>query len=455
MNTSVLLINANRCQVPYPVFPLGMAHVAAALRQAGYTVHLFDVQFDDVATLPGVISTTRPTFVGLSLRNIDDVRIDNTRFFGRDLLPLVATIRAACTAPIILGGSAFALFPEKLMHESRADYGIAGEGDSSLILLLQQLSLGMSLEGVPGLYYRQKNSLIVNSRSHLSPEKISHPQLNQAFAQYYIKQSSMLNIQTQRGCHFNCIYCTYPLIEGAIIRHRRAGEVVDEIEQIIQAGARYFFIVDSVFNTTANHAAAICTEIVRRNLAIEWGCFLRPCGLTKDLVELMARAGLKHVEFGTESFCDSVLTAYGKNFTFEDILISSELCRFQKIHYAHFLIAGGPTETEATLRLGFVNSRKLIKTAIFPFVGMRIYYNTPLYHLAVAEKVIGPEQDIFDPVFYVSPAISKTRIVEVLEQFAKEAPNWIIRDTTPDQQRVVDSLRLKGVVGPLWEFLAR
>jgi len=36
MGSKILLISANRCTTPDPVFPLGLAHVNAALRQAGH-----------------------------------------------------------------------------------------------------------------------------------------------------------------------------------------------------------------------------------------------------------------------------------------------------------------------------------------------------------------------------------------------------------------------------------
>ena len=86
--------------------------------------------------------------------------------------------------------------------------------------------------------------------------------------------------------------------------------------------------------------------MLRRNVKISWGCFLRPQGLTPELMKLMARAGLAHIEFGSDSFCDEVLAAYQKDFTFDDILHSSELASREKVDFCHFLICGGPGETQ-------------------------------------------------------------------------------------------------------------
>ena len=66
-------------------------------------------------------------------------------------------------------------------------------------------------------------------------------------------------------------------------------------------------------------------------------------------MKLMARAGLSHIEFGSDSFCDEVLAAYQKDFTFEDILHSSELARQENVDFCHFLICGRAGETRETL----------------------------------------------------------------------------------------------------------
>jgi hypothetical protein len=41
----VLLVNPNREHLPDPVFPLGLAYVAGALRQAGRDVSVADLSF--------------------------------------------------------------------------------------------------------------------------------------------------------------------------------------------------------------------------------------------------------------------------------------------------------------------------------------------------------------------------------------------------------------------------
>ena len=61
-------------------------------------------------------------------------------------------------------------------------------------------------------------------------------------------------------------------------------------------GARYA-VLDSVFNSSNQHVAEICEALLRRHVKMSWGCFLRPRGLTPELMKLMKRAGLTHIEF--------------------------------------------------------------------------------------------------------------------------------------------------------------
>ena len=192
-------------------------------------------------------------------------------------------------------------------------------------------------------------------------------------------------MQTQRGCGLRCCYCTYPVIEGRRHRRRPPELVAEEFEQLQRLGAKYVFIVDSIFNSSARHVTEVCEALLRRKVKLSWGCFLRPQGLTADLIKLMARAGLSHIEFGSDSFCDEVLAAYQKDFTFDDILRSSELARREHVDCCHFLICGGPGESRETLARSFANSQQLQGAVIMAVVGMRIYPGTHLFERAISE----------------------------------------------------------------------
>jgi radical SAM superfamily enzyme YgiQ (UPF0313 family) len=454
MPSRVLLISANRCTTPDPVFPLGLACLNAALRQAGHQTTWLD-RLVNLDRLPETLDRFRPDFVGISLRNIDDVLIRKQEKFFDELVSLKTNIRQHTNVPIILGGSGFSIFPEQLLEFSGADFGIAGEGETGLVKLIEALNHGGDFAGIPGLVYRQDGRILVNPAAPVPPDlDLAGTDLPAEVAGYYLAASSTLNLQTQRGCHFLCCYCTYPLIEGRNHRRRPPELVAADLARLQRHGAKFAFIVDSVFNSTPRHVTEICEAILRRGVKMSWGCFLRPQGLTAELMDLMERAGLTHVEFGTDSFSDTTLAAYQKHFTFEDVLISSELARQRKVEYCHFLISGGPGETEATLEEGFQNSLRLENTVIMAVVGMRIYPGTPLFTQAVAEERISPDAGLLMPEYYLAPGLTEEQVFARLQEFARRSPSWIVGDPVPGYLELIQRLRKRGVVGPLWSHLS-
>ncbi len=454
MAQKVLLFSVNQCSFPYPVFPLGISHLASALDGAGYETRVGDIQVESTG-IKETIKEFQPDYIGLSLRNIDNINSLDTDFYAPTLSEVAKKVRAVSCVPLILGGSGFSLFPEELLISAEADFGICGEGEAALLQLLECLGAKKEHEDIPGLVYHKNGGIRVNPKNSCDINRITKVYRSQNLVDYYTQKSGMLNIQTQRGCAYKCCYCTYPLIEGATFRCRSPQVVCDEIADVIASGARYFFIVDSVFNTFHEHVTRICEEILRRQLDIKWGCYLRPRGITQPMMDLMAHAGLSHIEFGTDSFCDSVLDTYGKQFRVEDVIQASECARNASVRYAHFLIIGGPGETEETIREGFKNAGLIKKSVFFPYVGMRLYPGTPLYEIALQEGVVTREKDLFEPYFYVTPHISHDDITRMLKEHGALQKNWIIGEVEPALQQVMVNLRKMGVVGPLWEFLVR
>ena len=454
MRRRVLLISANRCTMPDAVFPLGLAHLSAALRQAGHEVAWLDV-LTGLERLPEVLSAWRPDYIGISLRNVDDVLIRKQETFFGGVASLSAALRQQTRCPIILGGSGFSIFPEQLLRLTGADYGICGEGEAALVALLAALDNGGDLAPVPGLLFWQDGAIRVNAASAGTfGTELSEADRPAAITAHYLAAGGMLNVQTQRGCAFRCSYCTYPLIEGRRHRCRPPELVAAEFEQLERLGARYVFIVDSVFNSSLRHVTEVCEAILERRVKLAWGCFLRPQGLTADLLKLMARAGLAHVEFGSDSFCDEVLAACQKDFTFDDIAQASEAAREANVDFCHFLISGGPGETRETLEEGFRNSQRLKAGAIMALVGMRIYPGTALFERAVAEGRIRRDAELLAPTYYLAPGLTQEEVFAQIQRFAQCSPNWIVADPTPAYHSLVERLRRRGVLGPLWTYFA-
>jgi radical SAM superfamily enzyme YgiQ (UPF0313 family) len=452
MASRILLISINRYSKPEAVFPLGLAHINAALRRAGHDTRWIDFNIDS-QPLAAVLEEYHPHFVGVSVRNIDDVLIRKRETCFGGLNAITETVRRVNPCPVILGGCGYSIFPERLLELAQADYGIHGEGEESFPSLIAALAKGDDVTAIPGLVYRQGEGIVANPRpSWRGTEGLETQDRPAGVVNYYLKENGMLNVLSQRGCAHTCCYCTYPLIVGHVCRRRPPEIVAEEMAQLKQQGAKYVFIVDAVFNSSSRHVAETCEAILRRRLKIRWACFLRPQGLTAPLMDLMARAGLAHIEFGSDSFCDSVLEAYGKRLTFDDIRQSGELARANGVDHCHFLICGGPGETAETLETSYENSRHLNDAVIMAMVGMRIYPGTPLWERALEEGRIARDTDLLTPAYYLAPGLAEDEIFARLQQFSMRSPNWITGDPPPAYTRLVARLRGQGIVGPLWGY---
>lgn len=448
---SALLINPNSCIEPHPVFPIGLAFLQQSLQNQGIHVDIWDRLVDSEQALVDYINQGSHTLIGISIRNIDNVSMESPEDFIERMKTSLVPIFNNCQIPIVLGGAGFSIFPEELLRELGATYGLTGEGEHSLPLLINALHQGNTLDSIPGLWINQETHTLRTQPSYMNGGEIPTCFPDPVWLQKYKELGGIANVQTQRGCALNCCYCTYPVIEGKCYRLREPQDVAQELDHLEKHGVKYAFFVDSVFNTKTDHVQRVCEAILKRNLSIEWGCFLRPRNLDKPLLELMVQAGLTHIEFGTDSFSDPVLQSYGKSFRFNDIQNANSVCREVKVNHCHFLILGGPGETQDTLEETISHSRLLGDPIIFAVAGMRIYPNTPLHSL-LSKKIKLPEQ-LRKPEFYLSEDFSLNSIQTLIQNKTRSLPNWIMGDLPEEFANVAKRLRNKGVQGPLWEYL--
>jgi len=451
--TRVLLVNINRYDQPYPVYPLGLAYIEGALRSAGHQTRIWDV-LADTATLEKTVGEFKPDFIGLSLRNIDTVQCLNPHSFVPEMVECCQRLRAVTSAPLILGGSGFSIFPQELFALTGVDFGIAGEGEQPLVALLAALKDGTAPEKIPGVVCRKSDGSVATIPCRLASVFNSAPYHDPRVLQAYAQAGSLPGIQTQRGCPLKCCYCTYPVIEGRRSRFRSAEEIVDELRQMSTHGMRYAFFVDSVFNTKTSHVVETCEAMIRAKLDLQWECFLRPGGITRELLELMKRAGLRHIEFGSDSFSDTALTAYGKSFTFAEILEASRLANSVGVQYSHFLILGGPGETVATVEETLARAATLPAAFFFATIGMRIYPDTNLWRqLAPEQKGETAADYLVDPRFYIAPGLTAQGLHTRLLELQRTASNWIVGDPPVAFAQALTKLRQRGVRGPMREYV--
>ena len=267
----VLLVSANTETTPYPVYPLGIDYVAGAIDHR-HRVFVTDInETGETAAIAGRIRELAPDVIGISIRNIDNTDVKSPKTYIDRHRSLIADIRQISRAPIVLGGSGFTLFPGRLMAALQADYGIIGEGER-FSEFLDALENQADVSGLPGVIANpEPGAKTVSYPAPWQGEFARRFDPESPHVAYYLKKGGMLNIQTQRGCPFHCIYCTYPHIEGRRLR-TRSPQAVGRIARMLQdAGAGYLFVTDSVFNADFKHSMEVARAFQKARVTISWG----------------------------------------------------------------------------------------------------------------------------------------------------------------------------------------
>ena len=121
--------------------------------------------------------------------------------------------------------------------------------------------------------------------------------------------------------------------------------------------------------------------------------------------------------------------------------------------FCHSLLVGGPGETMETVQQTLDTILEMTPTAVICMVGIRVFPGTRLYHLAIEDGMIRPDQNLLEASFYLSPAI-QNEILPFLEHFSKDHPTWIFPGMNINMTRdLQEKLRRFGIKGPLWEYM--
>jgi radical SAM superfamily enzyme YgiQ (UPF0313 family) len=440
----LLMVSTNLTDDPYPVYPLGANVVASAVKNSGYDVKLIDLMVDGVNGLDEALIEFKPDYIAFSMRNVDNVNFNEPQSFISQYKTLIEKIKQNYSAPIILGGSAYTIFPTQFIEFLGADYGITGPGELSLPKLIAQLEQG-----------EPPQNPVINGEIDNSGENAYFLARENRLADFYLNKGGMLNIHTKRGCPHRCLYCSYPNLEGKHYIFRQPNAVVDEINYLqSKHKADFIFFTDSVFNDNDNQYLLIMEEMARRGISIPWTCYLRPASFDKDQIELMKRTGLHSIEWGTDCASDTTLAGMGKNFNWDDVRAANNLFAQYGIPGSHFIIFGGPGETPATVREGIKNLSELEFCVIFGGMGVRVFPNTGICELAKKMALFQDEPELFNrEIYYHSPEIDVDWLRQYLTESFKGKRNWIFPWAgVAEKNRFMHN---SGLRGSLWDLLLK
>ncbi len=455
----ILLTSSNTASHPYPVFPLGCAVVAKALKAAGHEVEIFDVMAETggdpslenigkaLEMLAERLRAFSPGMVGISIRNIDNVNIlEEETFLDIPKRMVEVAWSVLPRVPVVLGGSGFSIMPETMLERLGADYGVAGEGEHAVVELAAEIAAGKR----PPKGVRKSPPLGGDEGDGWRIVGAEYPG---DLLGFYTSKGSVAPVQTKRGCPNHCVYCSYPFLEGRAIRCRPPSEVVDEMRFLREErGADFVFFTDSVFNDAEGTYWRVVEEMERKSPEVPWTAFFQPSKeITPDIVERLSAAGLHSVELGVDAAADKSLKEMGKGFSFDLAKRCNDIFTDAGIAVANYFMMGGPGETRETIEEGINNIASLERAVSFVFLGVRILPGTPLLKLAIEQGVVTPDTDFTSPVYYFSPELDRKWLEQRLDETLARMKRCVYPPNSMDAG--IALLRRMGYRGNLWEMM--
>jgi len=446
----VLLVYTNTEKAPYPVPPIGLCLVAQAIK-AKYDVMVFDGLMRPRENIFAVIRDFNPHYVGFGVRNIDNIVMDNPTYFIDDIFDtFIAPVRAHSNAVCIVGGSGFSVFPQEILERFGIEYGIAGEGETSFSALLDALDKGESVDGIPGVVVKgAPRTLSPDFQYSTAIQTLDESEIDKWIDFSPYRQRGAYPIQTKRGCSQQCIYCTYPCIEGTTYRRRDPKAIANEIENVHhRLGDVLFEFVDSTFNDPPGHAEEICREIIKKNMKVRLRTMgINPHRASKELFDLMISAGFTQIDCTPDSGSGVMLANLRKNFTKKELETTAGIIRQCNIPTMWFFIFGGPGETEETIgeTFSFIDEFVSPQDMVYMMAGLRVYPKTALYDIALSEGSFQKDGSILKPVFYVTKSMPRQRIHALLFEAAQKRHNCVLAaDSTPPPQLLQKAMELRN-----------
>ncbi len=342
----VLLINPFYPISETPSPPLGLAYLAAALRQAGIEVKILDLVVFPYrrCLLQDLLEDFNPRMVGITAVTMT---FDSAMGVLRDIKEINDRIVT------VMGGPHVTFCARQTLEDHPSlDIAVLGEGEHSLVELARAVEKGHDLSPVRGIAYRRQTHICVTARRPFieNLDALPLPARDLLPLGRYRALSMPVSMTTSRGCPFKCIFCVGRKMVGARVRYRNPVAVVDELEYLSRLDFHQINIADDLFTANRRHCLAVCEAIIRRRLKVTWTSFARVDTVSKELLTAMKAAGCRAVSFGIESANPQILKTIKKGITLDQVVSAVTQCTEAGITpYASFIL-GLPGETPQTIR---------------------------------------------------------------------------------------------------------
>ncbi len=386
--------------------PYGLASLAGALIEEGFTVRIFDALATTKSKIiewPSKMAYLKKYYgrpdrspfalfhhfrhFGYSYEHIGRIAQDSGAFligisslfspYQNEAVTTAGTVKYWHPgAKIVMGGHHPTNFPDEVLASSAVDFVIRGEGERVMVTLANALRSGGELQNIPGLVVSGDN----NNQKNVSPAvqtEINDPPLpalhliNTAY--YKRKNHGSAVIVTSRGCPMSCSYCCMGGDGASTYRRRRVASVINEIEHaVLHHDVRFIDFEDENLSLNRAWFHELLFEISRRfkenHLELRAMNGLLPTALDDEMILAMKRAGFKILNLSLGSTSEAQLRRFNRpdvRWGFERLL---RLAEDHGLNAVGYIIAGAPgqqAETSLNDLLYLAKQRVLAGLSVF------------------------------------------------------------------------------------------
>lgn len=338
----------------YYTFPLGLAYISSVLKKAGHDVCCLNLNHREnpVEALVQVLHTFSPDVVGTG-------GLSPHFNMLRDILALVKAIKP--DARTMLGGGALTSDPELVLRNTPTDAGVIGEGEVTVVELMNAWATGTDLHTVDGIIFKTSDGTVrTRARDAITdldalpwPDYdgfeietlLDHLKTSDGYHLHFIDDPRALDLISSRSCPFSCTFCFHPL--GKTYRERSLDNFFAELEYLV---TRYkinlLSIMDELFAVKKERLEEFCQRI--KPYRIAWTVQLHVTSVDDAVLDLMRGAGCRYISYGIESMNETVLNSMKKH--------TSPACTHKALQATYDraigiqgnLILGDPAETLVT-----------------------------------------------------------------------------------------------------------
>ena len=381
-------------------FPLGIAYIAAVLKKEGHDVQIYN---QDVHHYPEEHLTE---YLNKNHFDVIGIGVIAGYYQYRKLLKLSEAINNAKNKPVyILGGHGPAPEPDFFLDKTKADVIVIGEGESTIIELLNALENKRDLKLVKGIAFRDGTETHITERRQLieNIDSIPFPAYELFPMEYYrlmrephISNSEFsMQILSGRGCIFECNFC-YRMDKGH--RPRNNGSIIEEINLLKKNYAiSYINFMDELLMSSKERTIKFCEDLIKSKVNIKWFCNGRLNFATKEVLKIMREAGCVFINYGIECMDDQILKNMKKSLNIKQITNGIEETLAAGISPGYNIIFGNIGENKETLNKGVEFLIKYDDCAQFRTIRpVTPYPGSPLYYYALEKGLIKDVEDFYE-----------------------------------------------------------